>query len=72
MFNILLILGTSATVTPLSTLALTWMDYGVLLISAVMVWLWTYTGHRNRVDRWEAALMLLTFFGYYAWLFVKL
>ena len=71
-FNILLILGASATVTPLSTLALTWMDYGVLLISAVMVWLWTYTGHRNRVDRWEAALMLLTFFGYYAWLFVKL
>ena len=71
-FNILLILGTSAVVTPLSTLALTWVDYGVLLLSAVMVWLWTYTGRRDRVDRWEAVLMLLTFFGYYAWLLVKL
>ena len=71
-FNILLILGTSAAVTPLSTLALTWVDLGVVLLSAALLWLWTYTGHRNRIDRWEAALMLALFFGYYAWLFVKL
>ena len=71
-FNILLILGASSVVTPLSTLALTWVDLGVLLGSAVMVWLWTYTGHRDRIDRWEAILMLLLFFGYYTWLFVKL
>ena len=48
------------------------MDLGVLLSSAVVIWLWTYTGHRDRIDRWEAILMLLGFFGYYAWLFVKL
>ena len=71
-FNILLILGTSAVVTPLSTLAINWVDLGVLTGSAAMVWLWTYTGHRDRVDRWEAILMLLTFFGYYAYLFMKL
>ena len=67
-----LILGTSAVVVPLSTLAITWVDLGVLMGSAVLVWLWTYTGHRDRVDRWEAILMLLGFFGYYAWLFMKL
>ena len=71
-FNILLILGASATVTPLSTVALTWADLGALLLSIVLVWLWTYTGHRDRVDRWEAVLMLTLFFGYYTWLFVKL
>ena len=71
-FNILLILGASAVVTPLSTVALNWVDLGVLLLSIVLVWLWTYTGHRDRVDRWEAILMLTLFFGYYAWLFVKL
>jgi cation:H+ antiporter len=71
-FNILLILGTSAVVIPISTFSLTWVDLGVLLSSAVVVWLWTYTGHRDRIDRWEAVLMLLGFFGYYAWLFVKL
>ena len=71
-FNILLILGTSAVVTPLSTIALTWVDLGELLLSIVLVWLWTYTGHRDRVDRWEAVLMLALFFGYFTWLFVKL
>jgi len=71
-FNILLILGASATVTPLSTVAMTLVDLGVLLLSIVLVWLWTYTGHRDRVDRWEAILMLMLFFGYYTWLFVKL
>lgn len=71
-FNILLILGASAVVTPISTFSLTWVDLGVLLSSAVVIWLWAYTGHRDRIDRWEAVLMLLGFFGYYAWLFVKL
>lgn len=71
-FNILLILGASATVTPLSTVAMTWADLGALLLSIVLLWLWTYTGHRDRVDRWEAVLMLMLFFGYYAWLFVNL
>lgn len=71
-FNILLILGTSALVIPISTFALTWVDLGVLLLSAILVWLWTYTGRRNRIDRWEAILMLALFFGYYTWLFMKL
>lgn len=70
-FNILLILGTSAVVTPLSTLALSWVDLCVMVLSAVLIWLWTYTGRRDRIDRWEAVLMLLLFFGYYGWLFVK-
>ncbi len=71
-FNILLILGASSVVTPLSTLALTWVDLGVLLGSAVMIWLWTYTGRRTHVDRWEAILMLIAFLGYYTWLFFKI
>ena len=62
----------SATVTPLSTVAMTWADLGALLLSIVLLWLWTYTGHRDRVDRWEAVLMLMLFFSYYAWLFVNL
>jgi cation:H+ antiporter len=71
-FNILLILGASAVVTPLSTLAITWVDLAVVLLSVVLVWLWTYTGKRDQIDRWEAVLMLLCFAGYYTWLFLKL
>ena len=69
-FNILLILGTSAVIIPLSTLAMTLVDFGVLLASAVLVWLWTYTGKRERVDRWEGVVMLLCFVGYYVFLFL--
>ena len=71
-FNILLILGTSAAVTPLSTMEITWVDFGAILTSAVLVWLWTYTGRRDRVDRWEGIVLLLCFFAYYIWLFMKL
>ena len=71
-FNILLILGTSAVVTPLSTMQITWVDIAAMLLSVVLVWLWTYTGKRYKIDRWEAVLMLLCFVGYYIWLFLKL
>ena len=71
-FNILLILGTSALVIPISTLALTWVDLGALMLSIVLLWLWTYTGRRDRVDRWEGVVLLLCFFAYYTWLFMKL
>lgn len=71
-FNILLILGISATVVPLSTASITLVDLGVVLLSAVLVWLWTYTGRRDRIDRWEGIVMLLSFVAYYIWLFIKL
>lgn len=71
-FNILLILGASAAVTPLSTASITAVDLGAVLLSAVLIWLWTYTGRRDRIDRWEGALMLALFAAYYFWLFMKL
>ncbi|MCR4860548.1 MAG: calcium/sodium antiporter [Bacteroidales bacterium] len=71
-FNILLILGTSSVIVPLSTASINLVDYGVLLLSIVLVWLATYTGRRNRIDRWEAVVMLLCFIAYYVWLFIKL
>lgn len=71
-FNILLILGASALVTPLSFNGMDMMDIGVLLYSACVIWLWTYTGHKDRIDRWEGWVMILSFAAYMAWLFMKL
>ncbi len=70
-FNILLILGTSAVVTPLSFNGIDLVDVGVLLTSAIFVWLWTYTGHKDRIDRWEGAIMVACYAAYMAWLFMK-
>lgn len=68
-FNILLILGASAVVSPLSLAGMNMIDIGTLLLSAVLIWLWTYTGRRDRIDRWEGAVLLLTFAAYYVYLF---
>lgn len=71
-FNILLILGASAAVTPLSFGAMNLVDCGALLLSAAMVWAWTYTGKRDTIDRWEGLLMILGFAAYYYYLAIQL
>ena len=71
-FNILLILGSSALITPLSFASVTNADALVLLLSVVFLLLWAYTGRREQIDRWEGALMLLLFGAYYYYLFINL
>ena len=71
-FNILLILGSSALITPLSLASVTRVDATVLTLSMVLLLLWAYTGRKERIDRWEGALMLLLFGAYYTYLFINL
>ena len=71
-FNILLILGSSALIMPLSIASVTHVDALVLLLSVTLLLLWAYTGRRERIDRWEGALMLLLFGAYYTYLFINL
>lgn len=71
-FNILLILGCSSVITPLSFSGMSLVDAAALIISCLMLLLWAYTGRKCRIDRWEGALMLLAFAAYYYYLFTKL
>ena len=71
-FNILLILGCSSIITPLSFAGMNLVDAAALILSCIMLLLWAYTGRKCRIDRWEGALMLLAFAAYYYYLFVKL
>lgn len=71
-FNILLILGSSALITPLSFASVTYVDALALLLSVALLLLWAYTGRRERIDRWEGASMLLLFGAYYYYLFINL
>ena len=70
--NILLILGSSALITPLSFASVTLMDAAVLLSSMLLLLIWAYTGQRERIDRWEGMLMLILFGAYYYYLFINL
>ena len=71
-FNILLILGCSSVITPLSFEGMSLVDVGILIASCVLLLLWAYSGRKCRLDRWEGAVMLLVFAAYYCYLFVKL
>ena len=71
-FNILLILGCSSVITPLSFGGMSLVDAGILIVSCLLLLLWAYSGSKCRIDRWEGALMLLVFAAYYCYLFIKL
>ena len=71
-FNALLILGTASVITPLSFASMTLVDASILIASALLLLIWAYTRRRNRIDRWEGAVMLLCFVTYYIFIFNRL
>lgn len=71
-FNILFILGCSGMILPLSTVSMTTVDLGILVLSVVLLLIWAFTGKKLRLDRWESIFMLLCFAAYYVILFNRL
>ncbi len=71
-FNILLILGGSALIHPLSFADITYVDLGILLASALALLTACYIGKKNSLDRLDGSLFLLLWGGYMAWLIVNL
>ena len=69
-FNILLILGLTATVSPLQIEGITTIDMAVMLISVVLVWLFSRT--RYTVERWEGAVLVGGYLIYLGWLITSL
>ncbi|WP_417014943.1 calcium/sodium antiporter [Alistipes sp.] len=64
--NILLILGLSATIHPLTMGGITLVDLLVVLLSSVLLFLAAFTFRRRAVDRWEGALFLVIYALYIA------
>lgn len=65
-FNILLILGTTAVVHPMRIMGITIVDLMMMLVSVGILWLFAYT--KYAVSRREGALLVLGFLAYMAWL----
>ncbi len=65
-FNILAILGLTAVISPMAISGITAVDFSMLLISILLVWMFSFT--KYTVARWEGALLSLGFFAYLAWL----
>ena len=71
-FNVLLILGGSALINPLSFADISFIDLGILLASALALLTSCYIGKRNSIDRLDGTLFLILWAGYMAWLIVNL
>lgn len=71
-FNILLILGVSAAIRPVSFTNISLVDVSAMLASMIMVWLSSYTFKKDKIDRWEGAIFVASFAAYYVWLFINL
>lgn len=71
-FNILLILGTSAIINPLNFSNINFIDLGVLLLSALLILSSAFLGEKNMIDRVDGIIMLLLEIAYMIWLFINL
>lgn len=71
MFNILLILGGSALINPLSLDNISFVDLGMLMMSALLIWSSIYVGQKNKIDRADGAILVLLDVAYMAWLIIK-
>lgn len=71
-FNVLLILGGSALINPLSFADISLIDMGILMVSALALLTSCYIGKKNSLDRLDGVLFLLLWAGYMAWLIVNL
>ena len=72
LFNILLILGGSALIHPLSFEDISFVDMGVLLLSALVIWSSCFVGKKNTLDRLDGVFLVLIWLGYMAYLILNL
>lgn len=69
-FNILLILGTTAVICPMQIGGITIIDMGVMFGSMLLLLLFSYT--RLTVEKWEGAVLTLCYMAYAGWLFYNI
>jgi len=67
-FNIFFILGITSTVSPMGYNAAMNFDMYVLFASTTLLTFFMFTLHKNKLDRWEAFLMLAAYIGYTVYL----
>ncbi len=70
--NILLILGGAALINPLSFKGMTYVDIGIVVISAVLIFASAFLFRKKELDRYEGAIFLLMEVGYMWYLITNL
>lgn len=63
-FNTFLILGTSATISPIPVNSTSLIDLVVNIIAALLLFIFIFTGKGRKINRWEGILLLAIYIGY--------
>ena len=68
-FNILLVIGLTGVINPMHIQGITWIDLSMLILSMVLLLLFSYT--KYTIARWEGAVLTILFAGYMVWLIIN-
>ena len=67
-FNIALIIGTSAAISPFEIQSISTVDMAMVIVAAVLLWLAAFTFKKKKLDRVEGAIFLLAYIAYITYL----
>lgn len=70
-FNILLVIGVSAVIRPISFTEQFNFDVFVMGFATIILFVTMFTGKKHRLDRWEAGVLLAAYVGYMMFLISK-
>lgn len=69
-YNILLIIGVTGAISPLVIQGITPIDFGMMLFSIVLLWLFSFT--KFKLERWEGIILFMLFLAYMTWLIINI
>lgn len=67
-FNIALIIGTSAAISPFEIQSISTVDMAMVIVAAVLLWLAAFTFKKKKLDRVEGIIFLLAYIAYITYL----
>ena len=67
-FNITLIIGTSAAISPFEIQSISTVDMGMVIVVVVLLWLAAFTFKKKKLDRVEGVIFLLAYIAYITYL----
>lgn len=71
-FNISLIIGTSAAISPFEIQTISTIDMAMVIIAILLLWTSAFTFKKKKLDRIEGALFLLCYIGYISYLMMSI
>ena len=70
-FNISLIIGTSAFISPFEIQTISTVDIAMVIVSVLLLWMAAFTFKRKKLDRAEGAIFLLVYIAYITYLTIN-